>query len=338
MMLTFRAGKVAALAVGLFLAGCSREQQDWRAAEAADTVESYDQFLERHPESELATAARTRLAQLTEDREWQQAGNADTPEAYRDFLAHHPDGKWAQEARIRIQNFALNGLTAEGAPAPEASGTAAPASAAAAVTAPVGSAAPPGAGRVPEASALPSTTLPGESAALTTGTVRLASAASSSAGTAAVAATAPASPGELAQPPGSATGNQLSTPYVSTPRSAQAAGNPVATPAAAIPAAATPARAVPLSTANPGSGQTPAGYGIQLGAFTSEAAANAAWQQLATRFSSQLQGLASRVVPANTNNGTLFRLQAQVADESRARALCDMLKQQSQGCVPVLPH
>jgi len=54
MMLTFRAGKVAALATFLFLAAaCSREQQDWRSAEAADTAESYGQFLERHPESEL---------------------------------------------------------------------------------------------------------------------------------------------------------------------------------------------------------------------------------------------------------------------------------------------
>ncbi len=96
MMLTFRAGKVAALTVCLSLAACSREQQDWRTAEAADTVESYDQFLEHHPDSELVTAARTRVAQLTEDREWQQAGSADTPDAYREFLAHHPNGKWAQ--------------------------------------------------------------------------------------------------------------------------------------------------------------------------------------------------------------------------------------------------
>ena len=74
MMLTFRAGKVAALATFLFLAAaCSREQQDWRSAEAADTAESYGQFLERHPESELVTQARTRGAQLTEGPERSQA-------------------------------------------------------------------------------------------------------------------------------------------------------------------------------------------------------------------------------------------------------------------------
>ena len=82
MMLTFRARRVAIQAVFVFLvAACSREQQDWRSAEAADTVESYGQFLDRHPESELATQARTRVAQLAEEREWKQASTADTADA-----------------------------------------------------------------------------------------------------------------------------------------------------------------------------------------------------------------------------------------------------------------
>ena len=108
MMLTFRAGKLAALVVVLTaLAACSREQQDWRSAEASDTVEGYGQFLQRHPDSELATEARTRVAQLSEDLEWQRAGSADSADAYKQFLAQHPNGKWAQEARIRIENYAL---------------------------------------------------------------------------------------------------------------------------------------------------------------------------------------------------------------------------------------
>lgn len=224
MMLTFRARRVALPAVFVFLVvACSREQQDWRSAEAADTVESYGQFLDSHPDSELATQARTRVAQLAEEREWKQASSADTADAYREFLVQHPNGKWAQEARIRIQNFALNGLPPAGPPL----------------------------------------------------------------------ATAPA------------TTNIPSTNGVST-----------------IAAAA----------------NVPTGYGVQLGAFGSENAASNEWQQLQSRFGAQLQGLTPRIVPANTSTGTLFRLQAQVADEAYARSLCDMLRQQSQGCVPVLPH
>jgi cell division septation protein DedD len=301
MMLTFRARKVAIQAVLVFLlAACSREQQDWRSAEAADTVESYGQFLDRHPDSELATQARTRVAQLAEEREWKQASTTDTADAYREFLAQHPNGKWAQEARIRIQNFALNGLPPAGppmgtAPAGGASGIAAPpASGAAAIAAPdqlahaAGSAQvqagpPPGVGLAP---------------ATTRGIP-----------------TAPANP-TSALPPVSPRPAVYSTPAAS----AQATTQPN------------------FSTHSGAPTNSATGYGVQLGAFGSENAASNEWQQLKSRFGAQLQGLTPRIVAANTSTGTLFRLQAQVADEAHARSLCDMLRQQSQACVPVLPH
>jgi len=107
-MITVRAGSAAiGLCLVLLASGCSREQQDWRSAEAADTIDSYGQFIQRHPDSELVTQARTRVAQLGEDRDWQRAGSADTVDAYREFISQHPNGKWAQEANIRIQNFSL---------------------------------------------------------------------------------------------------------------------------------------------------------------------------------------------------------------------------------------
>src|SRR3954470_9002547 len=90
------------------LGGCSREKIDWKSAEAADTVEGYDHFIERHPDSGLATQARTRVAQLNEDRDWKKATAADTADAYRQFLAQHDSGKWSEEARIRIENFSLD--------------------------------------------------------------------------------------------------------------------------------------------------------------------------------------------------------------------------------------
>ena len=71
------------------LAGCSCEKIDWKSAEAADTVEGYDHFLERHPEGTLAVQARARVAQLNEDRDWKKAIAADTADAYKQFLAQH---------------------------------------------------------------------------------------------------------------------------------------------------------------------------------------------------------------------------------------------------------
>ena len=39
----------------LVLCGCSREKSDWRSAQAADTSESYEQFISEHPDSSLVT-------------------------------------------------------------------------------------------------------------------------------------------------------------------------------------------------------------------------------------------------------------------------------------------
>lgn len=302
MMLTFRAGKLAALIVSLTVLGaCSREQQDWRSAEAADSVEGYGQFLQRHPDSELATEARTRVAQLSEDLEWQRAGSADNADAYKQFLAQHPNGKWAQEARIRIENFAL-GREGSAAPSPVSGGGPASVPATGAVSA----AAVAGDGGARASPGEAARAFPGEAARAQAAPGELAR----------VPTTAQASPGEAATSGARAgeSGHALTSMQASPPSSPQAP-----------PAIAT-------------AWKSDDGFGVQLGAFASEDAATNEWQQLTTRFSAELRGLAPRVVSASTSTGRLFRLQALVADESRARALCDMLKKQSQACVPVLPH
>jgi hypothetical protein len=119
---------VTVFAVSLLsLSGCSREKSDWRSAQAADTTESYQQFIDSHPESTLVANARERLAQLAEEKDWRAAAELDTLEAYERFLAQYPQGHWAKEARIRADNFAANGAAAAGgasatAPAPTSAG------------------------------------------------------------------------------------------------------------------------------------------------------------------------------------------------------------------------
>ena len=371
MMLTFRAGKLAALMVSVaVLVSCSREQQDWRSAEASDTVEGYGQFLQRHPDSELATEARTRVAQLSEDREWQSAGNSDTADAYKQFLAQHPNGKWAQEARIRMENFALG---REGAAAAPGVSAAVPEGGTSGVggslgrTAGVGSSA----GGYGSGAAIGSTagaasagaggsagSINGPGVGTTGGATTdiAAEPAVASAWRGAGANAAQVAPGEPARPlvpgsmasgataqvtpplPGQASSGDLSRsqpsrqPLLATPTSA-AASAPNASGTAAVAAASTQASPTLASA-----WRSDPGFGVQLGAFTSENAATSEWQQLTSRFSAQLRGLAPRVVSADTSTGRLFRLQALVADEAAARTLCDMLRKQSQACVPVLPH
>ncbi|HEY6484130.1 MAG TPA: SPOR domain-containing protein [Steroidobacteraceae bacterium] len=233
-MITLHAGKVAFGCILLLVAGCSREQQDWRSAEAADTVEGYGQFIERHPDSELASQARLRVTQLAEERDWQRASSIDTTEGYRQFMVQHPTAKMAQEARVRIESFALG-----------------------------------------------------------------------------------------AQPAG-------------TPAAVDSPGVPPAVPAAINPEPPMLAP-LPAQTQAPVDRDGKPGFAVQLGAFQSAAGAQNAWSTLTARFSPQLGALTEQLVPAQTESGQVYRLQALVANEASARALCTQLRGAGQGCVPVLP-
>jgi cell division septation protein DedD len=109
-------------------------------------------------------------------------------------------------------------------------------------------------------------------------------------------------------------------------------------------------RAVPGEAAQPPAEETgvkpaastaapsPTGYGVQLGAFGSEASADREWHRLRGRFGSELGSLSPRIVVAETDAGELYRLQAPAAGEAEARALCDSLREQSQACIPVPPR
>jgi len=152
---------VVAGGVLLGLAGCNRVASDWKTAQAADTTESYQQFLQQHQDSEFAAQAQTRMRQLTEDREWQAASGQDTKEAYEQFLAQHADSKWAQEAHARLDNFQPTGVTA---PAPLANAAPVPA-AAPALAAPPPAAATEVVKPAPPAASKPAVSQPGSKSA-----------------------------------------------------------------------------------------------------------------------------------------------------------------------------
>jgi hypothetical protein len=74
------------------------------------------------------------------------------------------------------------------------------------------------------------------------------------------------------------------------------------------------------------------GVSIQLGAFSSQASADAAWKSLSGRFAT-LAGLTQNVVTApKPSGGTVYRLRASGAD---AAAVCSKLKVAGESCVVI---
>ena len=292
-MVTFRAGRVALLTLlAGMAAACSEEQEDWRSAEAADSTEAWQRFVDQHPDSELVNQARNRIAQLDARRDFQYAERIGTVDAYRDFLTHHPSGTWSEHARIRIESFSLGSTPRiEPPPTPE-------------------EAAAFGSSGV-RALRLATAALPADA----TGEDRLQP-------EAVQAEVVPVAAAQADTGKSRAPGNEaLGEPFA---RSRAVPGEAAQLPedAAVKPAAATEI------------GQ--AGYGVQLGAFGSEASADREWRRLQGRFGAELGNLSPRIVIAESDARQFYRLQVPASGEAQARALCDSLKEQAQACVPVV--
>jgi cell division protein FtsN len=101
----------------LGVCACSRQQSDWEKTRAANSTDSYEQFLKKYPNGEFTAQAQARVKELYEERDWQKARDADTQDAYQAFLKQYPEGKWTEEARIRVENFTLAQAPSNATPA-----------------------------------------------------------------------------------------------------------------------------------------------------------------------------------------------------------------------------
>lgn len=76
------------------------------------------------------------------------------------------------------------------------------------------------------------------------------------------------------------------------------------------------------------------GATLQLGAFSTEARARAAWKTMAQRFS-YLAGYEPLVVPTERDGKTLYRLRAATGSSAEARDICGRLKVAGEACTIV---
>jgi hypothetical protein len=76
----------------------------------------------------------------------------------------------------------------------------------------------------------------------------------------------------------------------------------------------------------------PSGVGVQVGAYTSLATAEAGWASLSQRHGSVLSGVKHRVVEGKADIGTVYRLQALAGDAAGASDLCARLKAAGVAC------
>lgn len=73
------------------------------------------------------------------------------------------------------------------------------------------------------------------------------------------------------------------------------------------------------------------GVGVQVGAYTTRAQAEAGWSQLSTRYEA-LKGRSHRVLQGTADSGTIFRLQAVAGSAAEADTLCRAVKAAGGDC------
>ena len=278
----------------------------------------------------LAAVSLTLVAGCSRERiDWKSAESADTQEAYDHFLQLHPDSALATQAHTRLAQIAedkdwQHASAADTADAykqflaQHASGKWAEearirmenftldsnASPTAPPSADTGAVAPKNA---PGNSASPA--VPGESATRAASPAPAAAPKTPASKPTAVAQATPAAPAKTSSPPPHTADKPALVTHTSGP----------------------PSKPVVTSSAETAS------FGIQLGAFSSQAAALKEWKRLQTTYDSELHGLFAHAVPVQVTSGKLFRLQSPVGEEARARSICSSLTQHAQPCVVVLP-
>ena len=91
------------------------------------------------------------------------------------------------------------------------------------------------------------------------------------------------------------------------------------------------AGAIAIATTSSAAASAAGGTGVQVGAFSSAAAAEAAWTRMAATHDA-LSGVRHRVVEGRADIGTVYRLQAVAGDDAAAAALCAKLRQGGVAC------
>ncbi len=87
----------------------------------------------------------------------------------------------------------------------------------------------------------------------------------------------------------------------------------------------------PAATVAGSGGGSPGGIGVQVGAFSTQLAAEAAWAHLAKAYG-DLAGSTHRIVTSQADIGTVYGLQAVAGSDAAANALCDRLKASGLNC------
>ena len=94
---------LATFIISLFLFGCATVGKDWKSAQETNSIQSFNEFLEKHPQSEYTKEAKFKIENLY----WESAQESNSIDSYKEFLKKYPNSRYSKEAlkAIPIKSF-----------------------------------------------------------------------------------------------------------------------------------------------------------------------------------------------------------------------------------------
>ena len=96
--------RIMLLAIVIIFYSCSLNKE-YQSAITSNTVDSYINFLSKHPNSKYTFDIRNRINIRREEDYWQIAQNLNTENSYNEYLSKYPFGVYASSATIRSSNL-----------------------------------------------------------------------------------------------------------------------------------------------------------------------------------------------------------------------------------------
>jgi hypothetical protein len=78
---------------------CNREQNDFEKAKKENTVQAFEEFVLKYPDSEFAASAKAKIDSL----QYEAVISENNLESYREFIQSHPDHPLALDAKQRME-------------------------------------------------------------------------------------------------------------------------------------------------------------------------------------------------------------------------------------------
>lgn len=84
------------------------EDNAWKNAQLQNTINSYNEYLDKYPNGKFIFEAENILSQLEEDNVWDNAQMQNTIKSYNDYLNKYPNGKYTLEAKDKISQLEVD--------------------------------------------------------------------------------------------------------------------------------------------------------------------------------------------------------------------------------------